>query len=188
MAWTRLPVTPRDDLLPAEISKTAAKLDQAIADLQNGRDALDEQQAAAREIPLEKIDPHATRQALESARCRLLADELGLRRRLDAYLDDYRAWAAAAASVAFEDHLKAETTIRRRLKRLGFHDVPATELCRGKILPSMVSTHPAVFAARDRHEALRSRAVDNTQRQQNRQAIESLERTLEGIRDAVGIA
>jgi hypothetical protein len=181
MSWTRLPVTPRDDQMPAEISKTADKLDQTFTTITERREEFDQQQRDVREQPVESVDVFAVADRLRQVRHGLLRDELQARRSLDTYIAEFQAWTREAATAAFQGFEKSQATIRRKLLRIGFIDALPTEVVPGKLTPGMVSQHPAVHSARQRHEQLRSRSLDMSTRQENQRHIADLERSLQRV-------
>lgn len=184
MPFSRLPVTPRDDLLPAALSKQADKLDQTFTAITERRQEFDQQQKDVREQPVESVDVFAVADRLRQVRHGLLRDELQARRALDDYICEFRKWSQEAATAAFQGFEKSQATARRRLKKIGYIDVPATEVAPGKLLPGMIQGHPLVIAARQRHEELRGRSVDFSARQENRRHIADLERTLGRVVEA----
>ena len=184
MSWNRLPNVPRDDQMPAEISKTADKLDQSFAAITERRQEFDDQQAAVREQPVESVDVFGIADRLRQVRHGLLRDELKARRTLDNYIADFRAWSGEAAGEAFAELEKSQKAVRRKLVRAGYHDADPFDPDPSKILPGWIAAHPAVIAARQRHEELRSRSVDFSARQENRRHIADLERTLGRVVEA----
>ena len=184
MSWTRLPNVPRDDQMPAEISKTADKLDQSFAAITERRQEFDQQQKDVRDQPVESVDVFAVADRLRQVRHGLLRDELQARRALDDFICEFRKWLQEAAGEAFAELEKSQATVRRRLKKIGYIDVPATELAPGKLDSRMIQGHPLVIAARQRHEELRSRSVDISGRQENRRHVADLERSLSSVVEA----
>jgi hypothetical protein len=184
MSWTRLPNVPRDDSLPAAISKPADKLDQSFTAISERRAEFDQQQKDVREQPVEKIDIFGIADRLRQVRHELLRDELQARRALDDYICEFRKWSQEAATAAFEELEKSQKAIRKKLIRVGFIDCLPTELVAGKIQPGMVQQHPSVIAGRQRHEQLRSRSLDIFARQENRRHIADLERWLSSVVEA----
>ena len=153
MNWNRLPNVPRDDQMPAAtLSKTADKLDQSFAAITERRQEFDQQQAAVRERPVESVDVFGIADRLRQVRHGLLRDELKARKTVDGYIADFRAWSGEAAGEAFAELEKSRTAVRKKLVRAGFIDCLPTEMIAGKIQPGMVSQHPAVIAARTRHD------------------------------------
>jgi len=170
--------------MPAELSKTADKLDQAFTAISERRQEFDDQQVAVREQPVESIDVLAVRDRLRQVRHGLLRDELQCRRDLDDYVAEFQAWSREAATEAFAAFEKSQTTIRRKPVRLGYIDALPTEVVPGKLLPGMIQGHPLVIAARQRHEELRTRSLDISARQKNRRHIADLERSLARVVEA----
>ncbi len=170
--------------MPAEISKTADKLDQTFTTITERREEFDQQQRDVREQPVESVDVFAVADRLRQVRHGLLRDELQARRSLDTYIAEFQAWTREAATAAFQGFEKSQATIRRKLVRLGYIDALPTEVVPGKLLPGMLAGHPLVIAARQRHEELRGRSVDFSARQENRRGIVDLERSLSSVVEA----
>ena len=184
MSWTRLPNVPRDDQMPVTLSKTGDKLDQTFAAITERRQELGDQQVAVREQPVEKIDIFGIADRLRQVRHELLRDELQARRALDDYIAEFRAWSQEAATAAFEELEKSQKAVRKKLVKAGFIDCLPTEMIPGKLIPGMIQGHPAVIAARTRHDELRGRSVDFSARQENRRHVADLERTLGRVVEA----
>ena len=183
MNWNRLPNVPRDDQMPAAFSKTADKLDQSFAAITERRQEFDDQQAAVRDQPVETVD-FAVADRLRQAGHQLTRDELKARRGLDDYIAEFHEWSRQAATAAFEKLEKSQKAVRRKLVRAGYHDADPFDPDPSKILPGWIAAHPAVIAARQRHEELRSRSVDISGRQENRRHIADLERSLSSVVEA----
>ena len=184
MSWTRVPNIPRDDQMPPALSKQADKLDQAFTAITERRQEFDQQQRDVREQPVESVDVFAVADRLRQVRHGLLRDELQARRSLDTYIAEFQAWTREAAAEAFEELEKSQKAVRKKLLRIGFIDALPTEVVPGKLTPGMVSQHPAVHSARQRHEQLRSRSLDIFARQENRRHIADLERWLSSVVEA----
>jgi hypothetical protein len=143
----------------------------------------DDQRAAAREQPVETVD-FAVADRLRQAGHQLTRDELTARRALDDYIAEFHEWSRQAATAAFEELKKSQKAVRRKLVRAGYHDADPFDPDPSKILPGWIAAHPAVAAARQRHEELRSRSVDFSARQENRRHVADLERTLGRVVEA----
>jgi len=103
---------------------------------------------------------------------------------LDDYIAEFHEWSRQAATAAFEELEKSQKAVRRKLVRAGYHDADPFDPDPSKILPGWIAAHPAVIAARQRHEELRSRSVDISGRQENRRHVADLERSLSSVVEA----
>ncbi len=75
--------------------------------------------------------------------------------------------------------------IRKKLGKLGYHDVEITANDPHKITPGMVAAHPTVFAAMQEHRSLQAKAGDNPAQQANDAAADAVRARLTAIRDRV---
>ncbi|MEC7557026.1 MAG: hypothetical protein VYA32_07610 [Planctomycetota bacterium] len=105
-------------------------------------------------------------------------DELTARRSFDDYLGNFQGWCQEAASESFGDLERSQVAIRKKLVRIGYHDADPFDPDPSKIFPGWIVAHPAVIAARQRHDQLRERSLDISGRQENRLVIADLELTL----------
>ncbi len=163
------------------------EINHRIGDLLTGRAEFDEDREAFRTAdPLGMDGPVlADGHSLQSREVALLQGEHGIRTALADLLDaraaDYRA-AGGRASKAHQDALAA---IRKKLAKLGYHDVPATTSDPHKITPGMIHAHPTVFAAMQEHRSLTDKANDRTAAQTNAAARDAVHARLTAIRDRV---
>ena len=150
-SWTRLPAVPRDAAMSKSLSQRADKLDESFTKIAERRQEFDHQQKDVLERPVETVD-FAVADRLRQAGHQLTRDELTARRALDDYIAEFHEWSRQAATAAFEELKKSQKAVRRKLVRAGYHDADPFDPDPSKILPGWIAAHPAVAAARQRHE------------------------------------
>lgn len=104
-----------------------------------------------------------------------------LRDQLPTFVEAVRASAKRAHSLACEEHAKAERAIDKKLRTLGYSDLPGT---RGWIawFPGCVSRHPSVLEAKERCDVLSGMSNLSTYLAGNSAEIERLKNQLRTVR------
>ncbi len=185
--WTPLAPLPIGDYLAKATAAAAKSLNDRIVALLNDRGEVDRRREELTRGDAAELPPgaYAELQALAARRLDLLASEVNLRKDVDAFHTSEHADASAAAGEASEALEAVEASVRKRLVKIGYHDVPVTEQDHSKITPGMVHAHPDFVAARQRIRMLSDAAHAYDGRNANRAALQAVRDELERARSRI---
>jgi hypothetical protein len=173
-----------DDACSSGLKQAGAKLEEQVANLNAAWDELENKLLDARSAPAEDFDFEMTSE-LTRREVDLLRRELVIRGEVTAVVKNLRRELEGLADAAHGNLEKAMAGVRTKLVKLGYHDVPITEVDPCKITPGFVASHPDVRAAAARVRELQDSSSHSGTLVANEAGVTLCKKRLETIKSRV---